>query len=267
MKVFKFFLGGDDGEMRRIAEILAAVGVDFVDAGLGWGAKGSDYGTAVFESAVQDGFTPVLIELELDCDLPEEAVIVDHHGDLSDQPPALIQVAEMIGHQMDRIDMIIAANDAGFYPGLLGQVKIPGMGRLDPQASADEIAEVRGLNTLHTGERADQEAEIDQALASSVEKIGEIRVVRISHSKTGRVGDRMVADGEYNEQGFPVYIVFSGDGEINFSGPGKIARELDTTFPGGWTGGVGMTDPEGSAFWGGYPDHAKVEAFLKERFS
>ena len=113
--------------------------------------------------------------------------------------------------------------------------------------------------------------EIDRALAAPIEMIGNIRVVRMSHSKTGLIGDRLaiaaIDAGASSPADFPAYVVFSDDGEVNFSGDGKLATLLHATFDGGWAGGAGLGKAGGTAFWGGYPPHTKVEEFLRGQFA
>jgi hypothetical protein len=264
---FKFFLGGDDAEMRRIAEVLTEAGIDIIDAGLSWGAKASMYGTAAFEAAVEGGLTPVLVELVVDCNVPLGTIVIDHHGEKSSEPASLLQVLDLVKITPSRWDMIVAANDAGWYPCLMGWADVPGLGRLDPPATPQELRAIRGAEARLS---IDMVEEIDRALTAPVEMIGALRIVRMAHSKTGLVGDRLaiaaIEAGASSPADFPAYLVFSDDGEVNFSGDGQLAAELHATFPGGWAGGSGLGRVGETAFWGGYPSHTEVEAFLRERF-
>jgi len=257
---FKFYLGGTDAEMRRIGEVLAESGIDFVDAGLGWGAKASAYGTTAFVAAVEDGFVPVLVELDLDCDLPEGTVVVDHHGERSAEPASILQVLSLLGLTSSRWDEVVAANDAGWWPGLIALGATPA-----------EMAAVRAADQAAQGVDSAKMAEVQRALSAPVELAGLVRVLRLAHSKTGPVGDALAIDaiaaGATSPADFPAYVVLSGDGEVNFSGDGATAAALHAAFPGGWAGGSGLGNADGSAFWGGYPPHDEIEAFLKERFS
>lgn len=267
MSKYRFFLGGADAEMRRIAEVLRETGVDFVDGGLAWGAKASAYGADAFAEAFKDGFTPVLVELEIDCEVPEGSIVVNHHEERAQEPASILQVLALIEREPARHDKIVAANDAGWYPGLMGWADVPGLGRLEPPASAEELRAIRGAEVSLP---ADMAAEIDRALGAPVEMIGNVRTVRMAHSKTGLVGDRLaiaaIAAGAKSPAEFPAYVVLSEDGEVNFSGDGATAAALHAAFSGGWAGGAGLGDADGTAFWGGYPPHAELEAFLRERF-
>lgn len=254
-----FFLGGADAEMRRIAAVLKEDGVPFHDAGLGWGAKASAYADAIADAA-EAGLQPVLVELEIDIDLPEGAIIIDHHGDRSGEPASLLQVLEFLGLEPSRWDEVVAANDSGWYPGLIAV-----------NATPAEMTAVRMGEALAQGIDLAKAAEIERALSAPEEFIGPVRVVRMSHSKTGLVGDILaitaIAAGATSPTEFPAYIVFSDDGEVNFSGDGATAAALHAAFPGGWAGGSGLGSADGSAYWGGYPSHDAVLAFLANRFA
>ena len=252
---YKFFLGGADAEMRRIAEILSANGKPFADAGLGWGAHASAYAEEI--AAGQDGFTPVLVELDNEfhaatewspakhpVDLPQGTVVVDHHGPRSGEPASLLQVLALIGITPTRWDEIVAANDSGFIPAMLT------VGATDA-----EIAQVRAADRSAQGITPEQESEAERAIASA-EVTGRLTVVHLAHSKCATITDRLF--GRYDQ-----LIVLSDDGEANLYGDGALCANLKEKF-GGWNGGSGLGQEGGNAFWGGNPSHAEVEAFVKE---
>lgn len=74
-----FFIGGKDLEMETIKQLLSAHNQPYIDKNLGWGAKTSAYEAEISQAAA-DGKTPVVIELEQDCKLPENAINIDHHN-------------------------------------------------------------------------------------------------------------------------------------------------------------------------------------------
>lgn len=248
-KLFWFFLGGYDTEMVRILEVLVAENQKFTDKKLSWGAKASHYGDEIVAVA-KAGFTPVLVELESDCDLPEGTVVVDHHGTRSGEPASIMQVLHLLGCAPTRWDEVVAANDSGWWPGLIA------IG-----ATAEEMKKVRGGDRSAQGISPEMEAEAERALAAPVKKIGGVRVIRMSHSKTAPVGDRLAIAAIAAGEAIPQFIVFSGDGEVNFSGRGDIAQALHEKFQ-GWSGGSGLGKADGTAFWGGYLNHEEVEEFL-----
>jgi len=253
---YHFFLGGRDAEMVRIAEVLTEVGVSFLDAALGWGAKASAYGTPQISETAANGFTPVIVELEVDCDLPEGTVVVDHHGDRSSEPASLLQVLTLIGREPSRWDVVVAANDSGWFPGLQAV-----------SATPEEMSAVRAADRAAQGITTEQEQEIDRALAAPVEMLANIRIVRMEHSKTGGVGDRLAIEAIAAGRSIPAYLVLSGDGEVNFSGQGDIAKALHEEFSGSWAGGAGLGKADGTAYWGAvvYPSQDEVLEFLRER--
>ncbi|MBI5004431.1 hypothetical protein HZC00_05060 [Candidatus Kaiserbacteria bacterium] len=256
---FKFFLGGADAEMRHIAEVLSTNDVPFVDAGLGWGAHASAY-AAEIAVAAQDGFTPVLVELDNELHaatewspaknpvaLPPGTVVVDHHGNRSGEPASILQVLALIGREPTRWDDLIAANDSGFIPAMLA------IGATDW-----EVDSVRAADRSAQGITPEQESEAERAIAST-EVDGRLKVVHLAHSKCATITDRLF--GRYDQ-----LLVLSGDGEANFYGDGALCAVLKEKFA-GWTGGSGLGQEGGNAFWGGNPPHAEVEKFLRERFA
>lgn len=252
MSKFSFFLGGDDAEMRRIAEILKVTDHQVHDAGLGWGAKASDHGQKAFFDAVESGFVPVLIELEVDCDLPAGTVVVDHHNERSSEPASVLQVLTLLGIGATRRDLLIAANDCGYIPAMVA------MGATDI-----EIASIRAIERDAAGVTPEMEIEsilaISAADAVSVAATGEMVVVRMDHSKTSTVSDRLFP---YWKEGFEHLLILSGDGEINFFGDGALCAALKKNFE-GWAGKPGLGKKGEHAFWGGYPNQDEVLDFIK----
>ncbi len=265
-KNYVFFLGGHDVEMIRIAEVVSGAGCEVRDAGLTWGAKASDYNKDEFSTVVVEGKIPVLIELELDCEPPVEAVIVDHHNDRANEAPAILQVLDLLGVEPTRWDLIVGVNDAGWYPGLTGTARVPGIGYLSPPASQEEMKKVRSGDYSLQGITSEMLSEVDRALFAPVETIGPVRVVRMTHSKCGPIGDYFAIPAFAKGEEIPQYVVFSEDGETNFSGDGAICSELHKKFE-GWSGGAGLGKSGETGFWGGYADQKEVEVFLKAKLA
>ena len=255
MKNFTFFLGGDDVEMRRIAEIARYADYEVRDAGLGWGAKASAYGTDVFQAVIDSGGIPVLVELEVDCEVPDGAAVVDHHNDRSGEPASLLQILELLGMEPTRKDQLIAANDVGYIPAMLA------IG-----ATEAEIASIRTQERSISGVTPEMEAEVERAIAiadaEAVAAAGGLVVIRMSHSKTATVSDRLYKSWKDGEK----LIVLSDDGEVNFFGDGALCADLQRNFE-GWSGGAGLGQKGRQGFWGGYPDHEEVLAFVRERIA
>lgn len=255
MENFKFFLGGHDREMVAILAHITSAGIPFEDAGLGWGAKTSAYGDKIAEAA-RDGFTPVLVELEVDLDLPEGTVVVDHHGKRSGEPASLLQVLSLLGQKPTRHDELVAANDTSGPTGLrrLGYSKT-------------EVDAVRGGGFPASPEILSESLRaLDEADAYRAASSGEVVVVRPAHSKCGPIADRLAwlwPDGQTG----PVeekLLVLSGDGEANFFGNGALCALLAEKF-GGWSGGAGLTKADGFGFWGASTaDHSAVEKEIRD---
>jgi len=238
---FCFFLGGKDAEMVEIASLLATAGEWMVNKNLGWGAKASAYAAEILE-AVRKGLTPVLVELEVDFELPTGAVVVDHHGARASEPASILQVLGLLGIDPTRRQLLVAANDSGYIPAMLA------MG-----ATPEEVAEIRLADRSAQGITLEQEAEAERAI-SVAEIKGRLTTVRMAHSKCATVTDRLF--GRYDQ-----LLILSGDGEVNFYGDGAICAELKTKF-GGWNGGSGLGKAGESAFWGGYPKQEEVLDFI-----
>lgn len=260
-KNYIFFLGGLDAEMVRISEVLAAAGIETVNKNLGWGAHASAYAEEI-AAAGAAGKTVVLVELDkqsspktewapekVAVELPDGTIVVDHHGDRSAEPASILQVLELIGAEPTRWDLLIAANDSGFIPAM------EAMG-----ATANEIAEVRAADRAAQGITTEKEEEAEQAIVKA-ETSGRLTVVRMSHSKCATVTDRLHKGA--GGPGYDQLLILSADGEANFYGDGKLCQGLKEKFE-GWNGGSGLGVEGGNAFWGGYPNHEEVLAFVKE---
>src|ERR1022692_4956202 len=162
---YVFFLGGKDAEMERIASVLQAQNIPYHNSSLGWVAKASSYKDEI-QSAIKQGQTPVWVELQPD--IPYEgSVAIDHHGPRAHEPASLLQVLKLIGVTPSRMDLLIAANDAGY---------IPAMQKME--ATQGEIDTVRRMDRAAQGVTAEHEAEAEKALRN-VEHIGEMIVVRV----------------------------------------------------------------------------------------
>jgi len=250
MKNYRFFLGGRDLEMVAIKSALVAKGVAFDDAGLGWGAKASAYGTRIAEST-ERGVAPVLVELEIDCDLPEGTIVVDHHGARSAEKASLLQVLDLIGVEPNREQLLVAADDAGFIPGMLAL-----------EATPEEVFSIRARTRECQGITAEQEAEAERAITFAERPGKALVVVRMAHSKCATVTDRLFSSWPEGRENL---LVVSVDGEVNYFGRGDICLALKATFE-GWGGGSGFGKAEGQGYWGGNPSQPEaIATFILDR--
>ncbi len=242
-KKFVFFIGGADAEMVEIIKVLANAGAEMINNNLGWGASASAYVIEI-AAAVAAGKVLVLIELIKDIELPESTILVDHHGDRSSEPASILQVLSLLGLEPNRWQLLIAANDSGYIPGMLAIGATP-----------EEVASVRLADRSAQGIMPEQEAAAEEAIAGR-EVAGRLTIVHLPHSKCATVTDRLF--GQYDQ-----LLILSGDGEVNFFGDGQLCAVLKEKFE-GWNGGSGLGQRGGSAYWGGYPDQVAVENFICE---
>lgn len=240
--------------MVRIAAVLAGHNVPFQDAGLGWGAKASAYGTQPADS-VSAGYAPVLVEIEVDCEVPEGTIVVDHHGSRAGEPASILQVLALLGIEPSRLDMLIAANDSGYIPGLFALGATP-----------EEIEQVRLLDRSTQGVTPEMEQEATRALAEAnayqLALAGDLVVVHLAHSKCATISDRLFPHWKCGER----LLILSGDGEVNFFGNGALCAALQQKFQ-GWSGGSGLGQADKSAYWGGYLPHGEVEKFVRDYYN
>jgi hypothetical protein len=224
-----FLLGGHDLEMLTIRELLQAHAPGrFIDKELAWGARTSDY-RAEISGAQQHGETPILVELINDIDLDDKAIIIDHHGPLAgaDKPTSLHQVFALLGltpEAWTRRMELVAANDRGHIRGML-----------EASASMEEIVEIRAADRAAQGITEEQEQQATEAILSAETACGgRLTIIRIPHSRTAAVADRMAT--ELGGPGYDNLLVIS-PGEVNFFGDGSAVLQLKDLFPDCWYGG------------------------------
>lgn len=244
---FRFFLGGGDLEMATVADLVRKVlGPDaVVDAGSGWGAPASLYRDAIAHAA-QEGVTPALVELVPDIDLPEGAILIDHHGVRAREPTSLEQVFALLerpAREWTREFALIAANDRAHVAGLraLG-------------ATAAEIARIRAADRAAQGVTiAEERAGVAALAAGRRFGGGTILFVEAPHDRLATIADPLAEAGAT-----PPHLLVAGPGEIAYSGGGAAAEALDAAMPGGWRGG----DPPRTGFWGRRRAPGDVDAAL-----
>ncbi|MEN9921978.1 MAG: hypothetical protein RL097_254 [Candidatus Parcubacteria bacterium] len=291
-----FVLGGNDGEMEVIKQLLAIKGQSWVQPKMGWGdhiytlvdldlkaesqmiATGGGYGYHSGHDREAQGIegNPMIIFVECrpsdDWPVDHKPKVIDHHGERSGEPASVLQVLDLLmsegmtrkvcgkpsSHTDERRCLarqistttlrwveLVAANDSGY---------IPAMRALG--ATIEEIERVRALDRSAQGITLAQEAAAETALRSAITD-GRLTVVKLSHSKTAAVTDRLY--GRYDQ-----LLILSENGEVNFYGDGALCALLKVKFE-GWNGGSGLGKKGEDAFWGGYPTLDKVEQFIREQ--
>lgn len=247
---FVVLAGGYDLEMVTIINLCRENGIEVVDKFLGWGESSAVHADAVAQ-AQKEGKQVVFIEPIFDDSFPqpEGSIVIDHHGERSHEEPSLIQCLKLIGLEPTRRQRLIGANDAGYIPAMLA------MG-----ATEAEISEIRRMDREAQGVTEEMEAEAERAI-SEKEIVNGVTIVKMAHSKTATVCDRLFNPAEKQH-----LLILSSDGEVNYFGNGALCAVLKEKFE-GWNGGSGLGDAEGTAFWGGYPNHEEVKKFITEYFA
>lgn len=246
-----FLLGGHDLEMVTIRDLLTEIAPDrFYDKGLLWGAKASDYEDEI-RTVIKKGLTPVLIELTIDIDIDAERfIVIDHHGKRagSDKPTSLHQIFELLNLPQDKWNRwfdLVAANDRGYIPAMI-----------EIGADKDEIKKVRAADRSAQGITPVEEAEGERAAADAeIVADGMLTVVKLSHTRTAAVTDRM--EPALGGVGYKNLLIISSC-QVNFFGSGKVVSALAKEFPNGWYGGA---LPE-KGFWGHDAPFPDVITFL-----
>lgn len=291
-----FVLGGNDAEMCLIQQLLTMHGQSWVQPNVDWGDHVYGLADLGLKMRVQDtttehghttklnppqqyidgGTKVIFVECRPSEDWPknDEPMVIDHHGDRSGEPASVLQVLDLLmpeertltysgGQQLLpdtetrsverqissatlRWVELVAANDSGYIPAMVA------LG-----ATNAEVKRIRALERSAQGITPEQEKEAVQAI-SLAKNEGRLTLIRMSHSKTAVITDRLY--GQYDQ-----LLILSEDGEVNFFGDGALCAQLEQKF-GGWSGGSGRGKEAGNGFWGGYHDHREVERFIRERF-
>ena len=244
-----FLLGGHDLEMETIKE-MANKQPDYkvFDFGLAWdNAKLSVY------SGVIDWYSKseiYAVELQEDMDTPARYHRIDHHNDMNGRPSSLEQVAALLGVELNRCQMLVAANDSGYIPAMKA------LGATD-----EEISDIRLRDRAAQGVTEEDERLAEETIANNLQKGKRLWVVKSLTPKFSPICDRL-----YPYQSLLIYT----DSEWMFYGEGKselvecMAEDvrLGKVFHGGVENGyVGCVD-------GAYSQE-EIEQFvnqIKERY-
>lgn len=181
--------------------------------------------------------------VELQGQAPEGMINIDHHyydgDDRSNEKSSLEQVAELIGHELTLYEQFVAENDKGFIPAMLTLAKNKNLSEKETQKM---IEKVRLQDRAAQGITPEQEKIAEEAIKKA-ETFDRLTVVKMSHSKTSTVCDRLFG-------GYKNLLIISDDGEVNFFGSREVIKKLSDLVEGSWSGGDLSHD---NGFWGGYP--------------
>lgn len=177
MENYVFFLGGMDAEMSRIKELLTIHHKKFFTKGLPWNNANASVYQNEFLS-LEKSEKAVLIELKIDCIIPENSLVIDPIGEPWFKS-SLFQVCDLIGHDPIVIDLYISANDHGW---------IPEMYKVG--ATDEDVAAIRRAERIAQGITEEHEQEAIRAIREK-KIINGVTIVKMKHSKCAPVTDRL----------------------------------------------------------------------------
>lgn len=244
----------NDSEAIQIKNILENKNIKTLITKQGWGASWANLEPEVKEKIKEfKNKNFKIFGVELQGTAPEGAANIDHHkydgDDRSNERSSLEQVADLIGHKLSLFEEFVSANDKGFIPKMIELAKIKNLSKEETQKL---INEVRLQDRAAQGITPEQEKIAEEAIKEA-EVSDNLTVVRMSHSKTATVCDRLYG-------GYKNLLVLSEDGEVNFFGCQKVIKKLSDLVKGSWSGGDLDHD---NGFWGGYPQDLNVEKEVK----
>lgn len=147
-----FLLGGMDLEMHTIRGILQERGCIYFDHGLSWeNAYLSAYADRI---STYQGDEIIGIELRADIEPPKNYTLIDHHNDRRHEKSSIEQVADLLGIELTRYQMLVAANDREYIGGLIKM-----------EASPAEIESVRRLDRRCQGVTDEEEEQARRDIA------------------------------------------------------------------------------------------------------
>lgn len=244
----------NDGESVQIEKILKENNIETLVTKQGWGASWANLEPEIkekIESYKNKEYQ--IFGVELQGGAPEGAKNIDHHrydgDDRTNELSSLEQVAELIGHKLSLFEEFVAANDKGFIPAMYELAKTK---NLSKEQTEELIQKVRLQDRAAQGITPEQERIAEKAIQEA-EVSDLLTVVRMSHSKTATICDRLYG-------GYKNLLVISDDGEVNFFGSRRVIEKLSSLVEGSWSGGDLDHD---NGFWGGYPQNLNVEEEVK----
>jgi len=201
MNNYIFFLGGHDGEMLAIREILDQQQIKYHDKNLLWhNAKSSAY--IIELNQLADYRIPVLIELTIDTPIPSNAIIIDHHNKDEKKKSSIEQTAELIGIELNRRQKLIAANDRGYIPAMECMC-----------ATKNEIKETREYDRRAQGVTEEDERLAVESIKENKTEENDITIIKAKTEKFSPITDRMY--GNFNR------LIIYNDEQLVHYGAGK----------------------------------------------
>lgn len=178
-----FLLGGQDLEMQEIARLLDNQDILYFDRKLHWdNASLEAYLPELEKYGNLPGTDLYGIELQ-DNGLAEQYnnyFLIDHHNENQGKIASLLQVAELLHLSPTREQLLIAANDAAYIPGMIA---------LD--ASPTEIEKIRSQDRAAQGITDEEERWAQQAIAENLEKCSDLFIVHTFCPRFSPICDRL----------------------------------------------------------------------------
>ena len=229
-----FLLGGHDLEMLTIKKILEETGQDYVDNNLSWDdALLSKYADALTKYSSPE-FQIYGIELREDVGLPANYHKIDHHNTFEKNPSALAQVCKLLGRQMNKEELLIAANDERYIPGMLS------IG-----ATKEEIERIRRKDRECQGITPEDEKYAEEALNCKIRNHFGLTYIYTKSTKFSPIVDKLFptsrlfvySDNEFTYYGerkeeylkvvsevFPDINFFKGGGDNGYFGASECSK-------------------------------------------
>jgi hypothetical protein len=197
-----FLLGGHDLEMLEIKKILLSEGISYFDKNLLWAnAKLSQY-----IGVLNNTNHFVGIELITDMETPANYTLIDHHNENAEKPSAIEQVADFLGIELTRDQLLVAANDKGYIPAM----EVMG-------ATSEEIADIRKRDRGAQGVTEEDEQQADISIQEHLSVNNGITVVKSLTSKFSTITDRLYPCDK---------LLIYTDNELTYFGKNVLRLEL-----------------------------------------
>lgn len=204
----------NDLEATEIIRLLENAGEQVVVSQQAWGASWENlepHVAAAVEAILTESLETEPIGIELIGEPRWNGRNIDHHGyaegDRSNEQSSIEQVAELIGHELNRYERLVAANDKGWYPALFAA-----------GATAGEAETIRMADRCAQGVTPDQEAQAIRDIAAA-EWRGRNVLINCPRGSSSAVMDRLYS--RYNEA-----LTAAPDKWIYFGYRAREIREL-----------------------------------------
>lgn len=229
-----FFLGGHDLEMLTIKKILEEEDQVFVDNNLSWNnALLSKYVESLTKYSTSE-FQIYGIELREDVEVPANYHRIDHHDSFESNLSALSQVCNLLGRKMNKEELLIAANDERYIPGMLS------IG-----ATKEEIEIIRRKDRECQGISPEDEKNADEAIRCNTKNYFGLTYVYTKSTKFSLIVDKLFptsrlfvyTDDEFTYYGerkeeslkivsemFPGIHFFKGGGDNGYFGASECSK-------------------------------------------